>query len=81
MSVDLERKVRQLDNDVTAIYDILERIDSSQHKMLGVQRRQGNRLDELAAKLNEHSARFNEMDGKLNKMDSKLDQILATLNA
>jgi hypothetical protein len=38
---DLGRKVRQLDNDVQAIYEMLTGISATQH-------RQGNRLEEIA---------------------------------
>jgi outer membrane murein-binding lipoprotein Lpp len=38
---DLQRKVRQLDNDVQSIYEMLATIQATQQ-------RQGNRLDELA---------------------------------
>jgi hypothetical protein len=39
---DVERKVRQLDNDVQSIYELLSTIQATQ-------RRHGNRLDEIAA--------------------------------
>jgi outer membrane murein-binding lipoprotein Lpp len=38
---DVQRKVRQLDNDVQSIYELLATIQATQQ-------RQGNRLDELA---------------------------------
>jgi hypothetical protein len=41
-TIDLGRKVRQLDNDVQAIYEMLAGITATQH-------RQGNRLEEIAA--------------------------------
>ena len=48
---EIERKVRQLDNDVTDIYSMLSSIQA-------VQQRQGHRLDEIDRKLHEHDARF-----------------------
>jgi len=42
--VELERKVRQLDNDVQSIYELLNSISSTQQ-------RHTNRLGELAAKV------------------------------
>ncbi|MGI8574628.1 MAG: hypothetical protein ACR2MA_04630 [Egibacteraceae bacterium] len=44
LPVDVQRKLRQLDNDVQSIYEMLAGI-------AGTQTRHGNRLDELAAQL------------------------------
>jgi hypothetical protein len=55
---EIERKVRQLDNDVQAIYEMLATIEATQ-------KRQGNRLTEIATAQAEHGA--------------KLDAILALL--
>ncbi|KOX33782.1 hypothetical protein ADK67_05445 [Saccharothrix sp. NRRL B-16348] len=55
---EIERKVRQLDNDVQSIYEMLASIEATQ-------KRQGNRLTEIAEKQTEHG--------------EKLDQILALL--
>ncbi|MDQ3406205.1 MAG: hypothetical protein M3548_22895 [Actinomycetota bacterium] len=41
---EVERKVRQLDNDVQSIYEMLARIEATQA-------RQGNRLGEMDGKL------------------------------
>jgi outer membrane murein-binding lipoprotein Lpp len=51
---DLQGKVRQLDNDVQSIYEMLATIQATQA-------RQGNRLDEMDGKLD-------KMDGKLDKI-------------
>lgn len=48
---EIERKVRQLDNDVQSIYEMLAGISATQH-------RQGNRLTEM-------DSRLTGMDGKL----------------
>ncbi len=58
---EIERKVRQLDNDVQSIYEMLAEISITQ-------RRQGNRLNELDGKLDELDGKLNSMDGKLNSM-------------
>ncbi|ONI92649.1 hypothetical protein ALI22I_02575 [Saccharothrix sp. ALI-22-I] len=55
---EVERKVRQLDNDVQSIYEMLATIEATQ-------KRQGNRLAEIAGAQAEHGA--------------KLDTILALL--
>lgn len=65
MPVGIERKVRQLDNDVQSIYEMLAEIAATQ-------RRQGNRLTEIDGKLT-------EMDGRLTEIDGKLDSILGLL--
>jgi septal ring factor EnvC (AmiA/AmiB activator) len=43
----LERKVRQLDNDVQAIYEMIATVEATQ-------RRHGNRLEEITATQSEH---------------------------
>lgn len=82
----LVRKVRQLDNDVQAIYEMLVGIQSTQV-------RQGNRLDEIAtvvdghtatldahtATLDAHTATLTAHGEKLDTVDTKLDEILSLL--
>lgn len=65
-SAEIERKVRQLDNDVQAIYEMLAGISATQQ-------RHGNRLNEMDSKLT-------EMDSKIGGMDGKLDAVLDLLN-
>jgi hypothetical protein len=81
---ELERKVRRLDNDVQAIYELLATISATQN-------RHGNRLDELDARfdgidrrLDAHDKRFDGIDARLDGhdkrfdgMDAKLDEILS----
>ena len=49
----IQKKIRQLDNDVQAIYELLTGIQATQT-------RQGNRLEEIAATQAEHSAVLTE---------------------
>ena len=63
--VAIERKVRQLDNDVQSIYEMLAEIAATQ-------RRQANRLTEMDDKLT-------EARDKVTEMDVKLDTILGLL--
>ncbi|MGH8966065.1 MAG: hypothetical protein ACRDXB_12165, partial [Actinomycetes bacterium] len=79
MPMGIERKVRQLDNDVQSIYEMLADIAATQ-------RRQGNRLTEMDSKVTEMDSKVTEMDskvtemdGKLTEMDGKLDTILGLL--
>jgi hypothetical protein len=51
---DLTRKVRQLDNDVQSIYELLTGISATQ-------RRQGNRLEEIAIAQGDQGAKLNEI--------------------
>jgi chromosome segregation ATPase len=69
-----DRKIRQLDNDVLAIYEKLDAIsktqgrhtgrldelDSQLSRLTAIVDRQGNRLDELAATQEEHTATLGE---------------------
>ncbi|MFI9011003.1 hypothetical protein ACIGNX_27590 [Actinosynnema sp. NPDC053489] len=48
---ELERKVRQLDNDVQSIYEMLATIEATQ-------KRQGNRLAEIANAQVEHGSKL-----------------------
>ncbi len=75
MTADVERKVRRLDNDVQAIYEILSQVEASQHKVIGTQQRHGNRLDEIDGRLGGVDDRLGGIDGRLGGIDGKLDQI------
>ncbi|MGH3998456.1 MAG: hypothetical protein ACRDTJ_13445 [Pseudonocardiaceae bacterium] len=65
MPVGIERKVRQLDNDVQSIYEMLADIAATQ-------RRQGNRLTEIDGKLTEMDDKVTEIDGKVTEIDGKV---------
>lgn len=76
----MERKVRQLDNDVQSIYDLLEGISTTQNQ-------HGSRLDELGRSLatvsatqKRHGNRLDELDEKLDDVDQKLVTVTATQN-
>jgi hypothetical protein len=58
---DVVRKVRQLDNDVQSIYEMLAKIEATQN-------RHGNRLGEIATTIGEMDSKIGEMDGKLNEI-------------
>jgi hypothetical protein len=82
----LERKVRQLDNDVQAIYEMIATVEATQ-------RRHGNRLEEITASqsdhgriltehsavLAEHSAVLAEHSVVLADHTTKLDRIVELL--
>ena len=69
----LQRKVRQLDNDVNEIYLMLNQIQVTQS-------RHGVRLDELDSKLTAHDARFDAVDAKLLAHDERFDRVEARLD-
>ena len=76
----LERKVRQLDNDVQSIYELLDQLKISQTRIAATQSRQGNRLDELAQSLEAHDQRFDAMDRRFDGVDQRFDRIDQRLN-
>lgn len=67
--VDMERKLRQLDNDVQSIYEMLAGISASVARW-------GNRLEELDAKLDAVDVK---LDTRLNAVDARLDTIVRLL--
>jgi archaellum component FlaC len=69
---EIERKVRRLDNDVQAIYELLATISATQT-------RHGNRLDELDARFDGVDQRLDGLDQRLDGLDTKLDEVLTLL--
>ncbi len=61
----LQRKVTQLDNDVSAIYSMLANIE-------GMQRRHASRVDQI-------DDRLDGIDARLDGIDTKLSRILQLL--
>ncbi len=77
---EIERKVRQLDHDVQAIYVMLADIAATQT-------RHGNRLTEIDGRLIEMDTKVTGLDTKVTGLDTKvtgldtkLDTILGLLN-
>lgn len=64
----LEQKVRQLDNDVQALYDLV-------HKISTTQVRHSNRFDEITADLAGHTDRLERLEGKVDSIETKLDSV------
>jgi len=71
--VDLERKVSELDNDVQSIYELLNKISTTQQ-------RQGNRITELTEMVAGHDSRFDAVDSRFDAVDARLDRIEASLD-
>jgi len=70
----LERKVRQLDNDVQSIYEMLSTIS-------GTQLRQGNRLEEIDQRLESVESKVDALDGKFDALDGKVDALDGKVDA
>ncbi len=67
-AAEVERKVRQLDNDVQEIYVLL-------HQISATQSRHGNRLDSIDGRLEGIDGRLDSIDGRLEGIDGRLDSI------
>jgi len=68
----LERKVRQLDNDVQAIYEMIATVEATQ-------RRHGNRLEEITATQSEHGRILTEHSAVLAEHSAVLAEHSAVL--
>ncbi|MBA2308728.1 MAG: hypothetical protein H0W01_05375 [Pseudonocardiales bacterium] len=90
----MDRKIRQLDNDVQSIYQMLNGIVGTQtqhgnrlgeldNKLAGVagtQARHGNRLDEIDGQLAEIAGTQARHGNRLDELDSKLGEMDAKLD-
>lgn len=65
-TTDLERKVRQLDNDVSEIYTMFFDIQ-------GTQKRHNHRFDELQQDITGLGTRMDGVDGRLEALETKVD--------
>ena len=70
---ELDRKVRRLDNDVQAIYELLAAISATQT-------RHGNRFGELDARFDAMDVRFDTMDARFDAMDKRFDSVTSSLD-
>ncbi len=71
--VEIERKVRQLDNDVQSIYTMLSAIQ-------GTQERHTNRLGELAVKVDSLDTKVNTLGATVDSLDTKIDTLTSTVD-
>lgn len=67
-STNVERKLRQLDNEMHATYDMLDGIAATQA-------RHSNRFDELARTLAEHTRILGEHGRRLDAHDRRFDRV------
>lgn len=75
----LEQKVRQLDNDVHAVHELVSKLSTTQG-------RHTNRLAELTedvaaikASVAAHDARFDRVEDRLDRVEGKIDRVLTVL--
>jgi chromosome segregation ATPase len=69
--LDVDRKVRQLDNDVREIYEILERICDTQQE-------HGSALGRTDAKVDRLEAKTDRLEVKADRLEVKVDRLEAT---
>ncbi len=79
--INVPRRLKQLDNDVHSIYELLAVISTTQAqhgaRLDGID----GRLDGIDRRLDAMDARFDGVDGRLDGMDEKLDAVLEILQA
>lgn len=89
---EITRKVRQLDNDVQAINDLLkdiaavrrtqagqlDELAAGQNRLGGVQLRQNNRLDEFAATQEQHTDALRDLAATQLRQGNRLDELAGT---
>lgn len=63
---ELQRKVRQMDNDVSSLYEMLVGIQATLA-------RHGNALAVIVARQDDHDQRFDSLDLRLTAIDDRLD--------
>lgn len=70
--MDLERRVRQHDNDISAIDTMIADIQNTQ-------RRHSNRFEELQEDMGTLLQRMEGLEGRMDRLESNVDQILDLL--
>ena len=85
-SASIEQKVRQLDNDVHAIYEMLSTIESTQRRHtnrfaeIGQDLSAlGSRMDQIESKVDAVDTSVHSLDTRLGSLDTKLDLVLELL--
>ena len=70
---EIERKVRQLDNDVQEIYVLL-------HGISATQTRHGNRLDRIDGRLDGIDSRLDGIDGRLDGIGGQVSGLSESMS-
>ena len=69
---EVERKVRQLDNDVQSIYELLMAIQSTQTRHTNRLHELGEDIGSLVAKLDALDTKVDSLDGRVASLDTKV---------
>ena len=73
--VEIERKVRQLDNDVQSIYTMLSAIQGTQERHTNRLRELAEKLDAVDGKIGTVDSKVGDLDGKVGDLDGKIDTV------
>jgi peptidoglycan hydrolase CwlO-like protein len=86
-SMPLEQKVRQLDNDVQALYELVHQISTTQmrhtnrfNEITADLVAQGERLGSLETKVGTIDARVGALDAKVEALDAKVEALDAKVD-
>ena len=66
--IDVERKIRQHDNDISAIYTMIAEVQNTQ-------RRHTNRFDELTEDVKALGGRMDSLDTRMTSLEGKVDSL------
>ena len=77
---DIPRKVRQLENDVESIYEMLSDIKETQQKHTAKLDEHTAKLDQHTAKLDEHTTKLDQLAVRMDDHSTKLDTIVDLLS-
>ena len=72
---EVEGNVRQLDNEVQSIYDLLDAMSTTQRGIAATQQRHGNRLDELAAGIEGLGHRVEALENRFEGLASRFERL------
>ena len=75
------RKVRQLDNEVASIYEILSAIQGTQKRHSMRFEEQAQRMSGLEAKVDGLGAKVDGLDAKVDSLAANMDTVLEILRA
>lgn len=73
-ATDLERKVRQHDNDISAVYTMIADIQNTQ-------RRHTNRFDELTEDVGSLDGRLTSVESKVGSLEGKVDSLAGKVDS
>ncbi|CAI9415938.1 hypothetical protein [Nocardioides sp. T2.26MG-1] len=78
---EVERKVRQLDNDVQSIYELLMGIQSTQTRHTNRLHELGEDVGALSAKVDSLEGRFDSLEGRFDSLEGRFDSLDAKVGS